>query len=194
MKFNSPIQFCISHWKVAGTLQSLKGILSHSKNPRLPTVKAVYCFDTSSILICQNPDFRSRQEKWPASTKLSSTSCIRGNGKESFFVQAFKHQKSIQKCKPPSFFLTSTTVLHQALWLVLMAPNSSISFRWFLTSSTIGGGIRLKHSLNGVSSVTLMVCSVEWVHPSSAGVQRKYIMILGKELAGLFCQFGSPRV
>ena len=53
--------------------------------------------------------------------------------------------------------------------LCLMAPDSSISFRWFLTSSTIGGGIRLKCSLNGVSSVTFMVCSVEWVHPSSAG-------------------------
>ena len=50
-----------------------------------------------------------------------------------------------------------------------MAPDSSISFRWLLTSSTIGGGICLKHSLNGVSSVTLMVCSVKWVHPSSAG-------------------------
>ena len=50
-----------------------------------------------------------------------------------------------------------------------MAPDSSISFRWLLTSSTISGGICLKRSLNGVSSVTLMVCSVEWVHPSSAG-------------------------
>ena len=82
---------------------------------------------------------------------------------------AFKCQKLIQKCKPPSFFLTSTMALHQALWLGLMAPDSNISFRWFLTSSTIGGGIHLKCSLNGVSSVTLMVCSVEWVHPSSAG-------------------------
>ena len=41
----------------SGALQSPKGILSHSRNPRLPTVKAVYCFDTSSILICQNLDF-----------------------------------------------------------------------------------------------------------------------------------------
>ena len=75
----------------------------------------------------------------------------------------------MQKCKLPSFFLTSTTALHQALWLDLMAPDSNISFRWFLTSSTIGGGIHLKHSLNGVSSVTFMVCLVKWVHPSSAG-------------------------
>ena len=61
----------------------------------------------------------------------------------------------MQKCKPPSFFLTSTTVLHQVLWLGLMAPDSNISLRWFLTSSTIGGGICLNHSLNGVSSVIL---------------------------------------
>ena len=32
-----------------------------------------------------------------------------------------------------------------------------------------GGGIRLKCSLNGVSSVTFIVCSVEWVHPNSVG-------------------------
>ena len=73
----------------------------------------------------------------------------------------------MQKHKPPSFFLTSTTSLHQALWLGLMAPDSNISLRWFLTSSTISGGIHLNCSLKGVSSVTFMVCSVEWVQPSS---------------------------
>ena len=87
-------------------------------------------------------------------------------------LYVFRCQKSMQKCKPPSFFLTSTTALHQALWLGLMAPDSSISFRWFLTSSTIGGGIHLKCSLNGVSSVTFMVCSVEWVHPSSTDLMK----------------------
>ena len=169
MKFNSPIQFCISHWNMASALQSPKGILSHLKNPKLPTVKAVYCFNTSFIFICQNPDFRSRQEKWLVPTKLSNASCILGNGKESFFVWAFRHQKSMQKCKLPSFFLTNMMLLHHALWLGLMAPDSNISFRWFLTSSTIGSGIHLNHSLKGVSSVTFMVCSVEWVQPSSAG-------------------------
>ena len=49
-----------------------------------------------------------------------------------------------------------------------MAPDSNISLRWFLTSSTIGGEIHLNHSLKGVSSVTYMVCSVEWVQPNSA--------------------------
>ena len=59
--------------------------------------------------------------------------------------------------------------LHQALWLGLMVPDSNISLKWFLTSSTNGGGICLNHSLKGVSSVTFMICSVEWVQPNSAG-------------------------
>ena len=168
MRFNSPIQFCISHWKVAGALQSLKGIWLHSKNAKLPTVKALYCLDIFSIFICQNPDLRSRQEKWPAPTRLSNASCILGRGKESFFVWAFKQWKLIQKCKSPSFFHTNTTALHHALWLVLMAPDSNISFKWFLTSSTIGGGICLNCSLKGVPSVTFIICSLEWVQPSSA--------------------------
>ena len=74
----------------------------------------------------------------------------------------------MQNCKPLSFFLTSMMALHQALWLGLMALDSNISLRWFLTSSTISGGIHLKCFLNGVSSVTFMACSVECVHPSSA--------------------------
>ena len=75
----------------------------------------------------------------------------------------------MQKCRPPSFFHTSTKALHQALWLGLMVPDSSISFKWPLTSSTNGGGIHLNHSLKGVSSVTFMICSVEWVQPNSVG-------------------------
>ena len=58
--------------------------------------------------------------------------------------------------------------LHQALWLGLMVPDSNISFKWFLTSSTISGGICLNHSLKGVLSVTFIICSVEWVQPNSA--------------------------
>ena len=50
-----------------------------------------------------------------------------------------------------------------------MVPDSNISFKWFLTSSTSGGGIHLKCSLKGVLSVTFMICSVGWVQPNSAG-------------------------
>ena len=76
-------------------------------------------------------------------------------------MHAFKQQKSMQNCRPPSFFLTNTTALHHALWLGQIVSDSSISHRLFQTSSTRGGGIHLNHSLKGVSSVTLIVCSVE---------------------------------
>ena len=75
----------------------------------------------------------------------------------------------MQNHRPPSFFLTNTTALHQALWLGWIVPDSSISHRWFQTSSTNGGGIHLNHSLKEVSSITFIVCSVEWVQPHSAG-------------------------
>ena len=42
-------------------------------------VNVVYCFDDSSILICQNPDFRSKHEKWPAPAKLSNAFWILGS-------------------------------------------------------------------------------------------------------------------
>ena len=73
----------------------------------------------------------------------------------------FRWQKSMQNHKPPSFFLINTTALHHALWLGQIAPDSSISWRWLQTSLTRGRGIHLNHSLKGVSSVTLIVCSVE---------------------------------
>ena len=81
----------------------------------------------------------------------------------------FRQQKSMQNHRPPSFFCTNITALHQALWLGLIAPDSNISHRWFQTSSTNGGAIHLNHSLKGVSSVTFIMCSMEWVQPNSAG-------------------------
>ena len=78
----------------------------------------------------------------------------------------------MQNHKPPSF-LTNTTALHQALWLGWMAPDSSMSLRWLWTSSTKGRGICLNHSLKGVSSVILIVYSVERVQPNSIGSSKK---------------------
>ena len=69
----------------------------------------------------------------------------------------------------PSFFLTNTTALHQELWLDWIVPDSSISCRWFQTSSTSSGGICLNRSLKEASSVTFIVCSLEWVQPKSTG-------------------------
>ena len=75
----------------------------------------------------------------------------------------------MQNCRPPSFFLTNTTALHQALWLGLIAPDSSISCRWFQTSSTSSRGICPNLSLKGVSSDTYFLHLVEWVQPNSMG-------------------------
>ena len=82
---------------------------------------------------------------------------------------AFRWQNLIQNDKLPSFFHINTTALHQELWLGLIAPDSNISCRWFQTFSTNGRGIHLNHSLKGVSSITFIICSVEWVQPNSAG-------------------------
>ena len=95
-------------------------------------------------------------------------------------MEAFRQQKSIQNCKLLSFFCTNTTALHQALWLDLMAPDSNISCGWLLTSSTKGGGICLNCSLKGLSSVTFIVCSVEWVQPNSIGSKENTSWYLAK--------------
>ena len=78
----------------------------------------------------------------------------------------------MQNCRLPSFFLTNTTVLQQTLWLGWIVPDSRISHRWFKTSSTNGRGICLNCSLKGVSSITFIMCSVEWVQPNSAGSKK----------------------
>ena len=84
-------------------------------------------------------------------------------------MQELRQWKLMQNCRRPFFFLTNTTTSHQALWWGLIVPDSSISCRWFQTSSTSSGGICLNCSLKGVSSVTLIVCLVEWVQPNSTG-------------------------
>ena len=86
----------------------------------------------------------------------------------------------MQNCRPPSFFLTHTTALHQALWLGQISPDSNISSRLFGTSSTNGGGIHLNHSLKGVSSITFIVCSMEWVQPNSTGSNENMSWYLGR--------------
>ena len=61
----------------------------------------------------------------------------------------------MQKQSDPSFFLTKTTALHQGLLLGWTTPASNINFKCSLTSSTWGGGILWKCSLNGGVSGSL---------------------------------------
>ena len=89
------------------------------------------------------------------------------------FMWALRHWKSIQECRPPSFFLINTTALHHTLWLGQIAPESNISHKCIWMSPTNGEGMHLNHSLNGVSSVTSIMCLVKWVQPSSLGSNEK---------------------
>ena len=92
----------MSLWNVAGALQSPYGILRNSYTPILPTVKAVYCWESLAILTCQKPDFKSIVEKKRAPTMDSMVSCIQGRGYASFLVQLFSWQKSMQNLRPDS--------------------------------------------------------------------------------------------
>ena len=139
---------------------------SHSKNPMLPTVKGVYCFEASSITVCQNPAFKSKQEKYTAPTRFWIAFCICRSGSESILVLTFNLWKSMQKLRPPSFLHTSTKALHHGLWLGQIVPASNISFIWGQTLSAIGGGTLQNLSLKGSPSVTLISCFTRSVQPN----------------------------
>ena len=90
--------------------------------------------------------------------KQSKVSFILSNEYPSFIVLLFSLHRLIQNLSPPSFFLTSTIALAHGLKLFLIAPTSTISWRWFFTSSYRWGGILWYLSLKGWGSVILMAC------------------------------------
>ena len=169
MRFNLPRQFCISHWKVTSVLQSSKGMQLQFKKPQITYCEGNVLLQHLFHLYLPESRFEIQAGKMSSTYQTLQYLLYSRQGVGVLFVQVFRWQKLIQNCKPPFFFHTNTTVLHQALWLGLMAPDSNISHRWLLTSSTNGGGIHLNHSLKGVSLVTFIVCSVEWVQPNSSG-------------------------
>ena len=170
-----PKTICISCWNVAGTLNSPKGMQSHSKKPKLPTVNAVYCFDNLCILICQNPDFRSRHEKWLAPTRLSNASWILQQWVGVFLCVGIKTggnlYKNVDLC--PTFEWTLPHYTMHSGWGQIM-PESNISCRcvqnffhqWW-------GNLSESFFIHGVLLVTLITCSVEWVQPSLLGSKEK---------------------
>ena len=81
----------------------------------------------------------------------------------------------MQKWSDLSFFLTKTTALHQGLLLGQTTPASNINFKCSLTSSTWGGGILRKRSLNGGVSRSLrtILCLVALVSPISCFSKEK---------------------
>ena len=82
-------------------------------------------------------------------------------------VHSFSFLRSIQNLRPPSFFRTNTTALAHGLCDLQMAQLSNISWIWALTLSYIWGGIHPYLSLNGVWSVSLILCLVRAVLPRS---------------------------
>ena len=113
----------MSLWNVTGALQSPYGILRNSYTPILPTVKAVYCWESLAILTCQKPDFKSIVEKNRVPTIDSMVSCIWGRGYASFLVWLFSLRKSMQNRRPQSFLCTKTTTLHHGDWDGWIAPH-----------------------------------------------------------------------
>ena len=77
-------------------------------NPRFLTVKAVYCFDASSIAICQKPTFRSKQEKYSVSTRLSMASCT---GEADRNLSWFWHWANESPCKNADLCLICAPIL-----------------------------------------------------------------------------------
>ena len=136
-RLRSPRQVSISLWKVAGALVSMKGILLTHRSLTAPTVNAVSGLLSSSILTCQYPDFRSSEENHLEPCKLSRVLSILGSEYASLMVQLFSFLRSIQNLRLLSFFQTRTTVLAHGLCNLWIAPISSISWIWALTSSYI---------------------------------------------------------
>ena len=184
IRFSSLRQFRICHWNVAGTLHSPKDMQSHSKKPRLPTMNVVYCFDDSSILICQNLYFRSKHENdqhLPNSPVLFGSSMV---------------GRSLSSCRQwDSGSLYKSAGLHPSF---KPAPlHYTMHSGWgglHLNSTSLAGvyrGICPNCSLNRVLSVTLITCSVKWVQPSLLGSKEKTLWYSAKRL-GKICQLWLP--
>src|SRR6266508_744073 len=96
----------INHWKVAGALQSLKGILFYSNSPQ-GVMKAVTSLDFGSISTCQYLLAKFSEVNHPAPLKLANISVCRGIGYWFFLVTSLVFLKSKHIRRLPSFFSRS---------------------------------------------------------------------------------------
>src|SRR6266545_8209724 len=122
----------INHWKVAGILQRLKGILFHS-NSLQGVMKAITSLDFDSISTCQYPLAKSSKVNHPAPPKLANISVCRGIGYWFFLVTSLVFLKSRHIRRLPSFLPTITIGVAQGLIDSLMMPFSSNSSSSFLS-------------------------------------------------------------
>src|SRR6266498_1693721 len=120
----------IKRWKVAGALQSPKGILFHS-NSLQGVIKAVTSCDFGSISTCQYPLAKSSKVNHPAPPKLANISVWHGIEYWFFLMTLLVFLKSKHIRQLPSFLPTITIGVAQRLIDSLMMPfssNSSSSF------------------------------------------------------------------
>ena len=174
MRFNLLRQICINLWNVASTLNSPKGMQLHSKKLQIANGKGsilfrcLLHFNLPKLLIL-GPG-KKNDQLLPDS--LMPLGFLAKGGSLSLY-RHWDGRSLYRSIGLRPSFLTNTTALHHALWLGHMAPESTISCRWLQTSPTKARGICLNLSLKGVSSITLIMCSVEWVQPSSLGSNEK---------------------
>ena len=91
-------------------------------------------------------------------------------------------QKSLQKCIDLSLSFKPTP-LHYTMhsgWVESHLNPTFLTGAYKLLSSNVSG-ICLKCSLNGVSSVTLITCLVEWVQPNLLGSRQKTLWYSAKK-------------
>ncbi len=147
----------IKHWKVAGALQSPKGILFHSNSPQ-GVMKAVTSFNFDSISTCQYPLAKSSKVNHPAPLKLANISVWRGIEYWFFLVTSLVFLKSKHIRQLPSFLPTITIGMAQGLIDSLMMPFSSNSSSSFLSQFRSLWSIRRHPCAIRVEFKRCMVC------------------------------------
>src|SRR6266498_5095566 len=160
-KMNFPRYFLntwfIRHWKVAGTLQSLKGILFYS-NSSHRVIKAVTSRNLGSISTCQYPLAKSSEVNHPAPPKLANISVCRDIGYWFFLVTLLVFLKSKHIRRLPSFLLTITIEIAQGLIDFLIMPFSNNSSSSFLSQFRSLWSIGRHPCVIGVELSRCMVC------------------------------------
>ena len=116
---------CMARWNVAGTTHSPNAILTNWYSPNF-VINAVLPLSSSTITICQYPEFISRVKNQVLQTKLSRHSSIKGNGYASFSVLGLTALKSMQYLQELSGLWASTGGEAHSEWLCSIAPAASI--------------------------------------------------------------------
>ncbi len=155
---------------------NLNGITFHSKNLVLMTTTIIQT-SSSAILICQKPNCRSKVENHEDFPSCVNTSSIKGMGKESCLVQAFKGQQSPQNLLLPSFFTRNMSLQAYSNMFLCIFPNciTACIYRFTSTSSQKDNLPRI--ILQGGNPYVCIVCFPILQMPNSPLCQAKMLGI-----------------